>query len=159
MDVLQVIKEEHESIRGLLDQAEKNSSIAAQKQIISELLEKAQHHLQLEGDYLYPEIAGLFNEAPNFIKNWSDNHKNIKKKIKDIEKMLQTKTDSNTIKKKIAPLATDLASHLRDEESLLMPKLRQLISTQDREDLGQVFLDYRDTVASQSSPKAKRLRS
>jgi hypothetical protein len=34
-----------------------------------------------------------------------------------------------------------LEKHLSDEETLLMPKLREMISTQEREELGKVFLD------------------
>jgi hypothetical protein len=49
---------------------------------------------------------------------------------------------------KIEELSVQLAKHIELQEQSLMPKIRQLISTQEREDLGQVLIDMKADAVS-----------
>jgi len=163
VDVLHLIKEEHEGIRGLLNDLHTARSATVRKKVLEELKRKVQMHIHLEGEYLYPEVAGLFNESSTFIEKSTENHKMIHRSLSEVEKLLNKKpqVDNDLINKKMLKLVESFKDHFESEEDILMPKLRELIPTQDREDLGQVFLDVRDeqvlaVVGGRSAPSRRR---
>jgi hypothetical protein len=150
LDVLHLIKQEHEGIRSLLQELSKEKTVTAQKKVLQDLLHRAKIHMHVEHEYLYPEVTGLFNEAENFIKNSKENHKTIKKTLTELEKLVNSKpmAAKPAVEKKVSHLMERFQAHFTSGEDVLMPKLRELIPTQDREDLGQVFLDAQEEGAA-----------
>src|SRR5690606_23133186 len=114
--------------RGLLQDLGSARTNAVRKKVLGELKVKGQLHFHLEGEYLYPEVSDLFNEASNFIKKSTENHKIIHKSLSEIEKLLNKKPQpaATMITKKVDKLAESFKEHLDTEEELLMPKLREL---------------------------------
>lgn len=143
MDVLQLIKTEHQGIRSLVAKLSESGTITARRKLISDIRRQTDIHLHLEGDYLYPEINDLFNGADRFVKKSKACHRNINRSLNEVEKLVNTRPQpaKSLLDRKISQLQIKLNEHFETEEENLMPKMRSMIPTQDREDLGQVFLD------------------
>ena len=103
-----------------------------------------QVHLVLEKDYLYPEIAGLFGGSEALVAGSLANATMIGKRLKSLMKMVsKTVAEQESYPKRLSELHESVLSHLEQAEQALMPKMRLMIRTEDREDLGQVFIDVK----------------
>ena len=67
MDVLQLIKEDHRCLKELLVQLRRATNKSERNRLFNDLETKANLHLFLERDYLYPEVLGLFNDFEVFV--------------------------------------------------------------------------------------------
>ena len=63
MDILSILKMEHEEIRARFVRLEATSGAKDRLQLMTELTRDLELHLNLERDYFYPEIASLFTGA------------------------------------------------------------------------------------------------
>lgn len=146
MDVLQIIKSDHASLRMRLDEVE---TLLTDKPLMPSQLQSLFHelqlHLKLEGEYLYPELSSLLEEASiNFIQKSIKNQDNIREII---DKLISdfTNHDFTSMRIQLPQLSQLVRDHLELEEMVLMPQLREAMPTSDREELGAVFIDIKES--------------
>jgi len=162
MDVLYIIKEDHEKIRKLaIKIRETLTTLGNQKnihiepeEVFNEFARETKWHLHMEEMYLFPEITNVYPESEKHIKTCLTNHMHIKKNLKDLEDKIlrgykKAPSMSAVLIKTGAALEQDIGEHFKFEEEMLLPKIRLLIPTQEREDLGQVFHDVREELEMQ----------
>jgi hypothetical protein len=157
MDVLQFIKTSHDQIRGDLGRFLGSDGVKARRSAFETLSGVVSFQLMLERDYLYPELPGLFAEADVVVATGLANGSVLSKKLKLLEKTLaKALKDQAGIEKKIGEFSALLESHFSQQEQHLMPKLRQTMRTEDREELGRVFEDVKsDLIAEAGEQLAK----
>lgn len=146
MDVLQVLKEGHEKVRSLYAQTESSLQSKDLKAVFDELFSSVKEQIYLEKGYLYPEIEGLFSEAEAFVNAGLHRQKALEKSFSSLSESLcspVSEENAGSVSKKVAELSGKLMTHLDQTDQVLFPKIRQLISTPDREDLGQQFMELR----------------
>jgi hypothetical protein len=149
VDVLQFIKTSHDEIREDLGRFLKSDGIKARRSSFESLSGVITTLMLLEKDYLYPELPGLFPEAELIVSTGLANGSLISKKLKLIEKSLAKAVKEQVgIEKKIEEFSELLETHFSQQEQSLMPRLRQTMRTDDREELGQVFEDVRNDMRS-----------
>jgi len=73
----------------------------------------------------------------------------VKRTTEELAKLITKTALSAQARKKLVELTSLVHRHFETEEQSLMPKIRQSISTPEREELGQVFLD----AASELTPE------
>lgn len=156
MDVLQYIKASHDQIRGDLGRFLGAEGVKARRAAFETLSNGISFQLMLERDYLYPELPGLFPEAEVVVATGLANGSAIAKKLKFLEKFLaKALKDQAGIEKKIEDFSASVEAHFYQQEQALMPKLRQTMRTDDREELGRVFEDVRNEAGDASDEPAK----
>lgn len=147
MDVLHFIKSYHDEVRQVLDSVESADGLKARRQCLDDLARLVQAYLDLEKDYLYPEIGDLFAGVDTLVRAGEANGAAIGRRVKSLVKLLaKPVNEQEGWEKRLAELRASLVEHFDSEEQVLMPKMRLMIRTEDREDLGQVFLDARDEL-------------
>jgi hypothetical protein len=147
VDVLQFIKTSHDQIREDLGRFLKSDGIKARRSTFESLSGVITTQLLLERDYLYPELPGLFPEAELVVSTGLANGSLISKKLKLLEKSLAKAVKEQAgIERKIEEFSQLLETHFNQQEQSLMPRLRQSMRTEDREELGQVFVDVREDM-------------
>lgn len=145
MDILSIIKSDHDQIRRGIATIDGLTGLQARRKAYPALAKEIETHLLLEEGYLYPEVADLFNGSQILVDIGRANHATLTKLLKSLEKALdRPATEQALADKKWTELKEILLKHLITEEDQLMPKVRATISTQDREDLGQVLMDARE---------------
>ena len=169
MDLLQMIKQDHDDVRNLVSQFSQATKVADRRELFGKVKVALQVHTQLEDQYLYPEVEGLFSGSELFVDASMANHRSMKRLMNEIAKSLKLPVaEQDSLPSKIKKLGDIIESHLRLEEDQMMPKVRVLISTQDREDLGEVFQEVREewrknpsllAESSGAKSKAKRKRA
>jgi hemerythrin superfamily protein len=147
MDVLHFIKSYHDEVKQVLDSVESADGLKERRQRLDDLARLVQAYLDLEKDYLYPEIGDLFAGVDTLVRAGEANGAAIGRRVKSLVKLLaKPVNEQEGWEKRLAELRASLIEHFDSEEQVLMPKMRLMIRTEDREDLGQVFLDARDEL-------------
>lgn len=143
MDVIQILKEDHSV---LLSQVQALASIQTKKDLIEQFppfFEVLAARLDLEKNYLYPEIDGIFSEA-DVLKAAEKRNGQMKRLLDKLRKEIaEKKFDLATLRPELLKLEKQLELHFGNEDSIILPKMRRQIATEDREELGYVFEDAR----------------
>lgn len=150
MDVLHVIKANHDVIKGAFARLEGADGVKARRLAFDEAARELQVHLLLEKDYLYPEVTGLFPGSDTIADVALASGVILGKKLKALGKLTVAPAgDQAGYVKKVAELREAVAAHLASEENQILPKMRDFIRTEDREDLGEVFEDSLSDIRRQ----------
>jgi hypothetical protein len=163
MDVLHFLKTQHDLLRTALARVEQDDGVKARRLHIDGLARELATQLVIEKDYLYPELIGLFPGSDTVVANGLASGALINRRIKVLVKLIaKTAAEQDGYDKRLAELKDSLLKHCEQQEQILMPKLRSLIRTEDREDLGQVFVEAKQDLvagkpqAAQAAPSRKR---
>lgn len=157
MDVLQIIKDDHARIQSTADELQRASSMTARKKLFKPLQRDLLQHLHIEAEFLYPEAEDCVVNIPESFFNISaKNHKVLLKGLKKVEKVVEKRSLVAADQKAIEALSQAIENHFSLEESVLMPRMRKLLPTQEREDLGLVYRDYAQEVIGVTRQKTKR---
>jgi hypothetical protein len=75
------------------------------------------------------------------------------KKIKVLGKLLaQPESLTESLEQSFVDLKSIAYSHFEQEERFLLPKMREFVRTEDREDLGQVLMDVHEDLWNSRFP-------
>lgn len=160
VDVLQIIKSDHDRVRLLLSQLEVANS-ETRLPLFEKLSNDLRLHSKIEESYLYPEISSLASEKyPGFFDFCVANHRTIVRTLSTMQKSLMSE-DLESFSKYLQSLNKVVLAHFSAEEDNLMPLLRRFVPTAEREELGIVFQDLSQTadLLADESSKATRKRS
>ncbi len=150
MDVLYVIKSDHELIKMGFSRLEAADGVKSRRLVFDELARVLQVHLSLARDYLYPEINGLFPGSEALIDIGLAQATIIGKKLKALSKLtVGPASEQVGYAKRVIEVRDTVLAHLASEENLVLPRMRDLIRTEDREDLGEVFEDAQAEIRRQ----------
>ncbi len=150
MDVIQVLKEDHSVLFG---KAQSLSGLQTKKDLIESFpafFEALSCRLALEKNYLYPEIDGIFTEA-DVLTAAEKRNGQLKRLLDKLNKeVAEKKFDLATLRPELLKLEKQLELHFASEDSVILPKMRRLIATEDREELAYVFEDARQQLVAKS---------
>lgn len=143
MDVLQLVKNQHGRIRALCESLQNAEAVTEKRKIFGQLSALTTVHLRLEADYLFPEVTAVEPSSAKFVEDSLLRHKHLVNDLKSLEKKVNKRPQGSkeALAKSINMLSTDLKTHLVVVEDEMLPRIRQSISTQEREDLGEVLMD------------------
>lgn len=154
MDILHFLKTQHDLAREVLTRVEQADGIKARRHHLDDLTKELTAHLMLEKDYLYPELAGLFAGADALVTVGLANGALIGRRLKTLVKLAgKSAAEQDGYDKRLAELRESMLKHFDLEEQTLMPKVRALIRTEDREDLGQVFAEAKVDLLGEAEPE------
>lgn len=132
--VIHTMISEHEKILGFLDELERinesfqKKDIDSLKKIAEHLLEAESHH-QREEEVLFPKLEKRdFSCAPEVMR---EEHKELRQKKKELVKLVNSKIDFETFKKKLNNVVNfivpTLREHIFKENNILYPMALQII--------------------------------
>jgi hypothetical protein len=163
MDVLHFIKESHHALRQRCSDLKAETRVKGRRAALDALAKDLDLHLTLEQDYLYPELIGLFNGAEAMTTTGQANGMVVKRRLKTLQKLVAgPAAEQVAYPKKLDELLEAVATHFDVQEQTLMPKIRDSMRTEDREDLGDVLIETKSDLAAganavaSSAPKARK---
>lgn len=152
MDCLHFIKTQHDALRTALAGLAAADGVKVRRTLVDDLARDTQVYLTLEKDYLYPEIAGLFPGSDVIAAAGTANGAALVRRIKALKTLVaKNANEQEAYPKRLKEFEEALLKHFEQEEQVLMPKVRSMIRTEDREDLGQVFLEVQTEVLASFS--------
>lgn len=155
MDVLRFIKDDHERIRGLFKQFESVETPDDTRRAMTELLTASRAYQTVEQGHILPEFSAFLSDRDQATiaacQKQCDELKSAHDELlKDAAKALAKARSFDALRKRVLDLKAKTLSHFEQIEQELMPRVRQSIPTQDREDMGVVFQDLRDEAVGET---------
>lgn len=143
-ELYKMLKDDHDVVRSLLNEALENEDISKFREIRNQL----NMHMIGEEKYFYPPLRKVDKEE---IDQSFKEHEEAKKILKDIEKTQGNKEWIPKFKK----LKETIENHVEKEENLIFPESSERLSSLQREGIAQKIEEEKMSIRFRSMPDAK----
>lgn len=134
MNALELLKQDHHAVKELFEQAESATDEKQKRKLFDEIQTELETHAKIEESIFYPAMQKN-EELKDMVLESIEEHKQIKTLLREIDSL---KADSEKFEPKLKVLMENVSHHAEEEEEgKMFPKVRQLVSEQDLEALGQ----------------------
>lgn len=134
MDALELLHEDHKKVKELFEEAEGTEDQKEKEKIFEEIKSKLETHARIEETIFYPAMQE-HEELRNMVLESIEEHKQIKTLLKEMDNL---KSDSEKFEPKLKVLMENVEHHAEEEEEgKMFPKIREILSDEDLEELGQ----------------------
>ena len=133
MDALELLKEDHQKVKELFEEAEGTEDEKEKRKLFDEIQTELETHARIEETVFYPAMEKR-EELKDMVLESIEEHKQVKTLLREIDNL---KSDSEKFEPKLKVLMENVEHHAEEEEEgKMFPKVRQLFSQQDLESLG-----------------------
>lgn len=133
MDALELLKRDHDKVNSLFQQFVQGGDSPRFQQLFEQLYRELTVHTAIEETVFYPAIAD-FRETAGLVKEAYQEHAEAKNLLVQLSGLDNTSSEWT---QKINKLMQDIQYHVAEEEGELFPRLRLLLTEQQRQQLGQ----------------------
>ena len=132
MDALELLKQDHQKVKELFEQAEEAEG-KEQEKIFEQIKTELETHARIEETVFYPAVQE-HEELKDMVLESLEEHKQIKTLLREMDNLT---SDSEKFEPKLKVLMENVAHHAEEEEEgKMFPKLRQIMGKQKLEQLG-----------------------
>ena len=132
MDALELLKQDHQKVKELFEQAEEAEG-KKQQDIFEQIKTELETHARIEETVFYPAVQ-KHEELKDMVLESLEEHKQIKTLLKEMDNLA---SDSEKFEPKLQVLMENVEHHAEEEEEgKMFPKLRQIMNKQQLEQLG-----------------------
>jgi hemerythrin superfamily protein len=133
MDALELLKEDHQKVKELFEEAEGTEDQKEKENIFDDIKTELETHARIEETVFYPAMQ-KHEELKELVLESIEEHKQIKTLLREIDNL---KSDSEKFEPKLSVLMENVEHHAEEEEEgKMFPKIREIVSQQDLEQLG-----------------------
>jgi hemerythrin superfamily protein len=133
MDALELLKEDHQTVKGLFEEAEGTEEQELKEKIFDELKTELETHARIEETVFYPAMQ-KHDQLKEMVAEAIEEHKQVKTLLREIDSL---KSDSEKFEAKLDELMENVEHHAEEEEEgKMFPKIREIVSQKDLERLG-----------------------
>ena len=132
MDALELLKQDHQKVKELFEQAEEAEG-EDQQEVFEQIKTELETHARIEETVFYPAVQE-HDELKDMVLESLEEHKQIKTLLREIDNLT---SDSEKFEPKLKVLMENVEHHAEEEEEgKMFPKLRQIMGKQKLEQLG-----------------------
>ena len=136
MDAIELLKSDHDEVRGLFDRfrkAKEAEDSAQMRQLQKEIFNELETHTRIEEDIFYPAVRDLDDEdLTETVAEGIQEHHVVKVLMREIEDV----SGDETFESKMTVLMENVEHHADEEEEELFPELRQKMGEPRLQELG-----------------------
>jgi hemerythrin superfamily protein len=134
MDALELLKQDHQKVKELFEQAEGTEEPKKKKEIFKQIKKELETHARIEEGIFYPAMEKL-EELKDMVLESYEEHKQIKTLLREIDDL---SVDSEKLEPKLKVLQENVEHHAEEEEEgKMFPQVRELMDEAELEELGQ----------------------
>jgi hemerythrin superfamily protein len=134
MDALELLKEDHQRVKRLLEQGQQTEDKKQQRQIFKEIKTELDTHARIEETIFYPAMEE-YEELKDMVLESLEEHKQMKTVLRELAKLSPS---SERFKPKFKVLKDNVEHHAEEEEEgKMFPKVRKVVDRAQLEELGQ----------------------
>lgn len=134
MDALELLKEDHQKVKELFEEAEGTEDEKAKQQIFEKIRTELETHAQIEETVFYPAMEN-HKELKEMVAESRKEHQQIKGQLKQLESL---SPEHDEFDANLASLMECVEHHAaEEEEGKMFPKVRELCDQQELDDLGE----------------------
>jgi hemerythrin superfamily protein len=134
MDALELLKQDHQKVKELFEQAEDSEAGTEQKRIFNQIKTELETHARIEESVFYPAMQ-KHQELEEMVREALEEHSQVKSLLKEMENLVD---DGEKFESKLQMLMEDVEHHAEEEEEgKMFPKVRQIVDRETLDRLGQ----------------------
>ena len=147
MDAIELLKTQHQEVKGLFKRIEKAEEDEKQD-LFEQLADALAVHAAIEEKHFYPATKNARTEE--LLQEAVEEHLSAKRLIADLMEM---SPEDPQFDAKVAVLEEQIEHHVEEEEKELFPKVRKMIGKEELEDLGMVMEDMAEELKASGAPR------
>jgi hemerythrin superfamily protein len=133
MDALELLHEDHAKVKELFEEAEGAEDQKEKERIFDDINSELETHARIEETVFYPAMQE-HEELKEMVLESIEEHRQVKLLLKEIDNL---KSDSEKFEPKLKVLMENVKHHAEEEEEgKMFPKIRELCSQADLDQLG-----------------------
>jgi hemerythrin superfamily protein len=134
MDALELLKQDHQKVKELFEQAEDSEVGTEQKRIFHQIKTELETHARIEESIFYPAMQ-KHQELKEMVREAIEEHSQVKSLLKEMENLAD---DSEKFESKLQILMENVEHHAEEEEEgKMFPKVREIVDRATLDKLGQ----------------------
>ena len=133
MNALELLKQDHEEVKELFEQAEGTEESKEQRNIFNQIKKALEAHARIEEGIFYPTME-KYEQLRDLVLESYEEHKQIKILLKEMDDLV---TGSEKFEPKLRVLQEIVEHHAEEgEEETMFPQVRELLDDAALEQLG-----------------------
>jgi hemerythrin superfamily protein len=133
MDALELLKQDHQKVKELFEQADESEDEKEQKQIFERISSELETHAHIEETIFYPAME-RHSQLKDLVRESLKEHNQIKSILQEITAL----KDSEEFESKLQDLEETVSHHAEEEEEgKMFPQVREIVDKADLEKLGE----------------------
>lgn len=132
MDALELLKQDHQHVKELFQQADGTQDSNERKQLFNQIETALEIHAHIEETVFYPALEER-EELKDMVAEAREEHQEVKALLEEIEDL---QSDGDELDSKLQELQETVEHHVEEEEGEMFPKVRELFQQGELERLG-----------------------
>jgi hemerythrin superfamily protein len=161
MNVIELLKKDHETVSGLFKTFESAKESEAEEQMertAAQICEELTAHATVEEELFYPAVearaGGEDEKAEDSVKEAHEEHALVKQLVGELQGM---GPDDEQFEAKVKVLKDIVEHHVEEEEGTLMPRAKKLLSSEELDEMGNRVEARKAELRSQSRTSESRM--
>ncbi|MDP8970322.1 MAG: hemerythrin domain-containing protein [Actinomycetota bacterium] len=150
-NAVDLIIQDHREVEQLFQQYEATMDAADRVEIVHQVVHELAVHGEVEELLVYPRVRDALPDGDALADEAVDEHLAMKQTLNDLDSM---SADDVELDDRMRELMAEVRHHVQEEESGLLPGLRQALSDDDLRDLGSKLDSAKAVVPTRPHPSA-----
>jgi hemerythrin superfamily protein len=150
MNPIQLIKNDHRTVKSLFRKFERASQSSEKQRIGQEIIEELSVHATVEEELVYP-VLRADKRIEDAVLNAMEEHHAVKLTLRELDKM---KATDERYDAKMHVVMESIENHIEVEETDLLPRLEKLLDTEQSNKLAQRIVAMKNLAPNHPHPKA-----
>ena len=132
MNALDILKQDHQKVKGLFQEMRKDSDRGRQKELLDKIDTELEIHTHIEETVFYPAVDE-HEEFKDMIAEAREEHQEAKLLLDELEEL---GADDHDFGSKLQQLMEAVEHHVEEEEGEMFPKIQKVFTEDELEELG-----------------------
>ena len=132
MNALDILKQDHQKVKGLFQEMRKDSDRGRQKELLDKIDTELEIHTHIEETVFYPAVDE-HEEFKDMIAEALEEHQEVKSLLDELEEL---GADDHDFGSKLQQLMEAVEHHVEEEEGEMFPKIQEVFGEDELEELG-----------------------
>lgn len=151
-DLISVIIQDHRDVEAAFDELESHTGHAeGRKDLVDHVISELVRHSVAEEQYMYPAARANLPDGDEIADHEIREHAEAEEIMKQLEGL---GPESPQFERHLGELMSAIRHHVSDEESDLLPRLREACSDDELQELGQQVLNAKELAPTRPHPSA-----
>jgi hemerythrin superfamily protein len=157
MNVIELLKKDHETVSGLFktfESAKESEAEDQMEQVVAQICEELTVHATVEEELFYPAVesraGGEDEKAEDSVKEAGEEHALVKRLVAELEGM---SPEDDHFEAKVKVLKDLVEHHVEEEEGTLMPRAKKLLSSEELDEMGTRVESRKEQLKSEGAGK------
>jgi hemerythrin superfamily protein len=142
MNALEVLKQDHQKVKGLFKEATGSLDQNKRKELFDKIDTELEIHAHIEETVFYPALE-THEELKDMVAEALEEHQEVKIMLEELEEL---GSESHDFGSKLQELIESVEHHVEEEEGEMFPKVREVFDESQLEQLGQELESAKGTA-------------